>query len=110
MAEAASGVASAAACSSETLTQVCEGLDDYAVAYLQLLVVCFASFKMAFWMASLPVLSLPRGSGFLCTGLLASLSGMIYREKCYMIDHVDGSGNAIRLDFYAPVRLANPSM
>ncbi len=62
-----------------------EGFFDlWLVQYCSLLVVCFASFKIAFFIST-PPSQLPRGSGFLVVGLVAGLLGMVKNTQCQIV-------------------------
>jgi len=80
------------------------GAGDVFKSYLQLAVICMCSFKVAGFVASLPVISLPRGSGFLLTGMAANLAGMVTRssERC-LLARLEGGGAATKIDVFLPV-------
>ena len=75
--EADDGVALSPCVGLDSTTESCE---HPVVSYLSLIVVCMASWKVAFFVAKW--MALPRGSGFLLTGLLANAVSMLDNHSC----------------------------
>ena len=83
--------------------------ENWAVGYLTLLVTCMASWKIAFFVSdNKRVISLPRGSGFLITGLLAGTFNVVKATarvcKITVLAHPDGPLYDERNAIFFPVR------
>ena len=78
--EADDGVALSPCVGLDSITESCE---HPVVSYLSLIVVCMASWKVAFFVAKW--MALPRGSGFLLTGLLANAVSMLDNHSCHAL-------------------------
>ena len=86
-------------CTGELEASWCTG-DEIVKAYFSAIVICMVAWKVANWIA---LVQLPRGSGFLLTGLVAKIAGMIYRSECYVMDVVTTKGMSTKLGVYEPV-------
>ena len=78
--------ASSACSADEYKPVVCPNPDDLSstvvVPYCALFIVCFASFKISFYVSDRTFL--PRGSGFLIIGLIAGLLTMVKNPDCFI--------------------------
>lgn len=82
--------------------------EPWVVSYLKLAVVCMAAWRLAALVVRLPGKFIPRGTGLLIAGLLASIAGMIF-DRVAKVDVMMNArtGQHNRLNIYFPVRAAS---
>lgn len=82
--------------------------EPWLVSYLKLAVVCMAAWRLAALVVRLPGKFIPRGTGLLIAGLLASIAGMIF-DRVAKVDVMMNArtGQHNRLNIYFPVRAAS---
>ena len=83
--------------------------ENFLAGYLTLVVTCMASWKIAFFVSdNKRALSLPRGSGFLLTGLMAGTFGVVKAStkicQITILTHPDGPAFNETNTVFFPVR------
>jgi len=102
------GISSSAFCDSTDRDN--SDFEPWTVSYLKLAVVCMAAWRTAAIGVQLPGKSIPRGTGLLIAGLLASVAGMIF-DRVAKVDLIMNArtGQYNRPNIYFPVRQLPPA-